>query len=205
MFALPSGNARASFGVGWREVAFEQKNLITGNGSVPEVTNSDRYVYSEISLPVLTKLSFNGALRYDDYSTFGGTTNPKIGAIWNVTPSLDIRANWGKSFKAPTLTQQYGASSVAVYKASAVGIAGAPSDATVLAASGANPDLAPERADVTTAGIAFHPQFLPDATVELGWFDIDYVRPSPCRSRETSTRQLDTELCVLAVPNQSTR
>src|SRR3546814_12879450 len=56
------------------------------------------------------------------------------------------------------------------------GIADAPADATVLYGTGGNQDLAPERAEVVTAGFVFRPSFAPGASIELGWFDIDYTQ-----------------------------
>src|SRR3546814_2693712 len=87
-----------------------------------------------------------------------------------------MRAVWGKSFKAPTITQQDQVKGLSLRTAQSFGIADAPADATVLYGTGGNQDLAPERAEVVTAGFVFRPSFAPGASIELGWFDIDYTQ-----------------------------
>lgn len=182
LFALPGGDARMSLGGGWRKSDYDQFDLIEQTPSI-EGSQAVRYAYDELYFPLIGEsqdipfvhsLSLNGALRYDDYNSFGGTTTPKLGILWTVTPSVDIRASWGKSFKAPTLTQLYQAQSATLFTASAVGVSGVPSSATVLMTSGGNPNLGPERANVATAGLVIRPSFLPGATIDLGAFDIDY-------------------------------
>ena len=198
MFALPGGDARLSFGGGWRKTEYAGRNRLTGaTGSTGIGMNSSRYVYSELYLPLINesqeipfvnRLSLNGAVRHDNYDRFGGATTPKIGFLWNIAPSLDIRASWGKSFKAPTPTQQFGSNNVSLRAATAFGIPGVPNTATVLIGGGGNPDLEPEQAEVITAGLVFRPSFLPGATLEMGWFDIDYsdrvVNPLPSSSAQ---------------------
>ena len=43
--------------------------------------------------------------RYDDYSDFGDTTNPKVAVRWSPIDSLAFRASWGTGFRAPSLAQ----------------------------------------------------------------------------------------------------
>lgn len=185
LLEVPAGEARLSLGGGWKKSEYEQANLRTGNVSIPTSSNSNQYGYAEIDVPLVAdehgirfvrRLSLNGALRHENYDTFGSETTPKMGAMWSVTHSLDVRASWGKSFKAPTLPQQYSALSAFLFAASEFGVADAPADATALRVIGGNPNLDPERAEVTTAGVVFRPSFLPGLTFDLGWFDIDYVQ-----------------------------
>lgn len=182
LFALPGGDARMSLGGGWRKSNFDQFNLVQQVASI-EGSETVRYVYGEVNFPLVgvnqevpfvRSLSLDSAIRYDDYDNFGGTTTPKLGILWSVTRSVDVRASWGKSFKAPILTQLYQAQSATLFPASALGVSGAPSNATVLMTSGGNPSLGPERANVATAGLVIRPSFLPNATIDLGAFDIDY-------------------------------
>lgn len=190
LFESSAGQTRLSLGGGWKESKFEEINRSTGTVIVPGNSNSSRYGYAEIDLPLVggdqevkfvSKLSLNGALRYEHYDSFGSETTPKLGVFWGVTDNFDVRASWGKSFKAPTLYQQYNGRFAYLWPASRFGVTDAPPSATVLRVIGGNPNLDPERAETTTAGIVFRPSFLPGLTAELGWFDIDYtervVRP----------------------------
>ncbi|MEJ6011340.1 TonB-dependent receptor plug domain-containing protein [Novosphingobium aquae] len=49
------------------------------------------------------ELTLSVAGRFDDYSDFGSTFNPKFGITWKPFDALRLRANWGKSFVAPSL------------------------------------------------------------------------------------------------------
>lgn len=185
LFALPGGQARLSVGGGYRRSSFRTDNLVTGQTSVSGASRSD-YGYGEIHLPLVSEeqeiplvraLSVSGALRHEKYNTFGETTTPKIGAIWSVTPSFDIKGSWGKSFKAPTLLQQYQAQLLYLYSASAIGGAAvsAPAGSTAFRRFGGNPDLDAEHAEVVTAGFVVRPSLLPGLSLEFSWFDIDYT------------------------------
>lgn len=44
--------------------------------------------------------------RYDHYSDFGSTFNPKIGVTWRPYDYIKFRGAWGKSFAAPSLMDQ---------------------------------------------------------------------------------------------------
>ncbi len=60
-------------------------------------------VYGELYAPVLRNLEATVAVRYDHYSDFGSTTNPKVGIKWTALPSLVLRGTWQTSFRAPGL------------------------------------------------------------------------------------------------------
>lgn len=47
------------------------------------------------------------SVRYDHDSTFGGETTPKIGATYFINKNARFKANWGKAFKAPTVSELY--------------------------------------------------------------------------------------------------
>jgi iron complex outermembrane recepter protein len=185
VFQAPAGEARMSLGAGWRESRFAQTNRGTGVAIVPEAAGTNRYAYAEIDVPLVSgeaprrfmqTLSFSGAVRHEDYDSFGGETTPKLGVFWRVNAALDVRASWGRSFKAPTLLQQHGGSFAYLWPASNFAVAGAPEGATVLRVTGGNPDLEPERARTATAGLVFKPARLPGTTIEAGWFLVDYTQ-----------------------------
>ena len=55
----------------------------------------------------LSKLSFTLGVRHDQYSTFGGTTNPRLGVIFSPTPRTDVKLLYGSAFRAPTACELY--------------------------------------------------------------------------------------------------
>ena len=70
----------------------------------------DRDVFAgaiEMSFPVLKNLELGAAVRYDDYSDFGSTTNPKFSLRFTPVQQLLLRASYNTGFVAPTLEQLY--------------------------------------------------------------------------------------------------
>jgi iron complex outermembrane receptor protein len=63
--------------------------------------------YAEAIIPVYQLAQVQAAVRREDYGGgIGSSTNPKITARLNAVPGiLALRASWGTSFQAPTLTQ----------------------------------------------------------------------------------------------------
>ena len=57
----------------------------------------------EMGIPLVRRIDINLSGRYDHYNDFGSTKNPKIAANWEVIEGLKLRANWSKSFVAPSL------------------------------------------------------------------------------------------------------
>ncbi len=88
---------------------------VTGFGGNSRNIAADRdfwAAFAEVNIPIVKNLEFNAAVRYDDYSDFGSTTNPKLSLRWNPVQQLLLRGSWGTGFVAPTLTQAYGANTV---------------------------------------------------------------------------------------------
>jgi outer membrane receptor protein involved in Fe transport len=56
---------------------------------------------------VLRDLEVQLAGRYDHYSDFGSTVNPKLGLRWQPRENLLLRGSAGTGFKAPTLQELY--------------------------------------------------------------------------------------------------
>ncbi len=85
--------------------------IIGGAGSNDSGTRDVQSTYAEFSIPATSALEINLAARVDKYSDFGTTANPKLAAKYKVGESTLLRASVGTGFKAPTLTQLYGANS----------------------------------------------------------------------------------------------
>ncbi len=62
-------------------------------------------VFGELAIPVLETLELQFAVRYEDYSDFGSTTDPKVAFIWNPVEDLSLRGSYGTAFRAPSLHQ----------------------------------------------------------------------------------------------------
>lgn len=46
-------------------------------------------------------------IRYDEYSDFGSTFNPRAALIWDVTPELTTKLLYGQAFRAPSFLEQF--------------------------------------------------------------------------------------------------
>ncbi|MBM6732856.1 TonB-dependent receptor plug domain-containing protein [Megasphaera stantonii] len=64
-------------------------------------------VYIQDEWMVNDKLLIIPSIRYDHDSSFGGETTPKIGATYFLNDHNRFKANWGKGFKAPTISELY--------------------------------------------------------------------------------------------------
>ncbi len=53
-------------------------------------------------------LDLSGATRYSDYSTFGGTTNSKLGLRWQLFDDLTLRSTVSQGFRAPSIGELFG-------------------------------------------------------------------------------------------------
>jgi iron complex outermembrane recepter protein len=182
---LPAGDLRAAIGYEGQSFHVLQTN---GMGSllVPIVTQAyhKRQVnsfYAEVFVPVfseknalpgLRELTLDVAGRTDRYSDVGRTTNPKVGINWSPVGGLTLRGSYGKSFRAPTISQIYGNTNSLFVQNYA--------DPTCncvrqgVARSGGNPQLKPETARTYTGGLDLVPAIAPDAKLSLTYFDIDY-------------------------------
>lgn len=58
----------------------------------------------DMQLPLMRKIDVDLSGRYDDYSDFGSTVNPKFGVDWQVITGLKLRADIATSFVAPPLS-----------------------------------------------------------------------------------------------------
>lgn len=182
-FALPGGDVRLAVGGGYRENRFRSVTLPDGRVK-DDGRDRSRFLYGEVYVPLVSarqdipfvrELSVSGAIRYEDYRSFGSTTTPKLGIVWGLTRDLEFKATWGRSYKVPTLLQRYQPAILDLFPTAVVGGVDYPSDAGVLFLQGGNPALSPERARTLTAGLAFHPEALRGLNLGVNGFDIDYT------------------------------
>ncbi len=85
-------------------------------GATKGTYDLDEY-YAELNVPILAdqdlakELSLSLASRYSDYSTFGDTTNSKIGLKWRPVDEVLVRGTVSEGFRAPTVSNLYGGGS----------------------------------------------------------------------------------------------
>ncbi|UUR06838.1 TonB-dependent receptor domain-containing protein [Sphingomonas glaciei] len=161
LFTLPGGGVKLATGYEGQEIRTILGSARGVVGTPITYRNFKRRVdsvYAEVLVPVFTsanaspgfqRLEFNAAVRYDDYSDVGQTTNPKFGVTYSPTRGVSFRGSYGTSFRAPLISQIYGNSNnlfVQTYQN--------PSGSPIVgvALSGANLDLKPEEATTWSVG-----------------------------------------------------
>jgi outer membrane receptor protein involved in Fe transport len=182
LFPLPGGSARLAFGGGYRSNGFHAFRTV-GDPQDVDVRQSVYYAYGELYLPFvspnqaipgLSALSLDVALRYEDYTGTDRLVTPKLGISYEPVPGLQIKGTWGKSFRAPTLYEQYTVQYANLYAAAAVGGSGYPASSTAIVLSGANPDLKSERATSWTVTAVVAPIGFSGFHAEISYFHINY-------------------------------
>ncbi len=140
-------------------------------------------VFGELNIPILKTLEGNIAVRYDHYSDFGSTTNPKFSLRYQPIQSLLLRGSWGTGFLAPSLYELWnpqapGLSQPGVSDPLRCPDPNAPDasnnpdcNTQYTATFGGNPDLKPQEANQTTVGFVWEP--LTGASIGADWFYID--------------------------------
>jgi iron complex outermembrane receptor protein len=94
----PDGSARA----GGAQVfpGFRPENAITA-------TRSAIAGYVDVEANITSAFLLGGAIRFENYSDFGSTTNGKLTARYKISDHTAIRGSASTGFRAPSLHQQY--------------------------------------------------------------------------------------------------
>ena len=80
---------------------------LAGSGAVREGDRNISAVAAEMNFPVLKNLELGASVRYDKYSDFGDTTNPKVSFRFTPTKELLVRGSYNRGFVAPSLYNLY--------------------------------------------------------------------------------------------------
>lgn len=86
-------------------------------GSFQDITSSANWslpasreiwaLYIQDELSITKNLRLTAGIRYDHYSDFGDTTNPRVGLVLNLSKKIDFKLLYGKSFRAPNFEELY--------------------------------------------------------------------------------------------------
>jgi iron complex outermembrane recepter protein len=125
------------------------------------------------SKPFLYALDLSAAVRTDDYSDFGRTTNPRLGLRWSPASSLSFRGSYGRSFRAPTEAEIFQGLVPEVYIYSFANPSG-PGTVPVIVSSASRP-LTAEKAKSTNFGVEYRPADIQGIDLTLNYYDIRYA------------------------------
>jgi len=89
-----------------REIA-SQASSSGLSGSLPKSGSRNiEALFGELNLPLIKDLEVQLALRVDNYSDVGNTTNPKVGLRYQPSKEVLLRASASTGFRAPTLFEK---------------------------------------------------------------------------------------------------
>jgi iron complex outermembrane receptor protein len=211
LFELSGKSVQASFGAEYREEDFsEQFDPQTASGAIIGVggvsADGERDVmalFAEFAVPLSDAIDITLAARYDDYSDFGSTFNPKVGASWSLTDELTLHTTLATGFKAPALHEVYAGEIFAfetVFDTTNCQAAQAANDPAgisqycdtvreVFSIASGNDDLDAEESDSFSAGLEWSP--LTDTRITIDYWHVendDAVVASPQFYIDNETR-----------------
>lgn len=141
---------------------------ISGSYNVKEV-------FGELAIPLLKDLPFarsidlNLAARYTDYSTSGGVTTWKIGANWELSRELRLRATRSRDIRAGNFAELFAPTTVSRQN---IRDPRRSTTYTTQVSSLGNPRLDPEIADTLTAGVVYQPLWLDGLRLSVDYYNI---------------------------------
>ena len=182
VFKLPAGDVMAAVGVDIRQEKYRFNGTETDlavrnnifNAPFDAVNNLNgvkrdvRAAYAEVLIPVTKSLEVTGSVRHDNYSGFGGTTNPKVTFRFAPVQEVLFRGSYSTGFRVPTFSQLFFGITESPYSGKdlvdpakcptlIVSTAAGCASITPTILSGGKPDLGPEKSKQSSLGIVFAP------------------------------------------------
>lgn len=150
-YAIRNGEPDAYFGLG-------ADGFAGFNPRTPTDAGRDAYaLFIDAEVRPFAQLLLGAAVRYDEYSDFGGETTWRATARFDAADGVALRGTVGTGFKAPSLQQQFfSAIQGALSAGQLVTVGTLPVSDPVARAVGAAP-LRPERSRNQTFGVVFGP------------------------------------------------
>ena len=180
IFELPGGNAKLAIGGQYRGEEFDSRIF----GQIPTLLDRDIFAaFGEVYIPIIgdansrngaQRLELTAAVRFEDYSDFGNTIDPKIGLLWTPIDGVNFRGTWGTSFRAPLFRELDELAFNAIGPVDVLDPSAPSGTIPIILIAGNNADLGPETAEAWTMGVDFAPEQLSGFNFSLTYFDIDY-------------------------------
>ncbi|HYE28067.1 MAG TPA: TonB-dependent receptor [Allosphingosinicella sp.] len=200
LFRIWGGDVQLAAGVDYRRETYEFNGSDAADANDPVIflaafdninalTPKHRTIkaaYAEVLVPIIRNmLDITGAVRIDDYTGFGSTTNPKVSVKFRPFDPVLFRGSYNTSFRVPTFNQIFNGITTAPYLGSDIadpvrcpgGVPTSPlgsgQPCAIIRpeiATGGNLELGPETAKQFSAGIVVTPAPLFSASVD--WWSI---------------------------------
>ncbi len=70
-------------------------------------SRSISYAFAQDEWSFAKDWTLTAGVRHDNYSDFGGTTNPRLALVWNAAYNIVVKAMHGTAFRAPSFAELY--------------------------------------------------------------------------------------------------
>jgi len=194
LFELPAGKVRAAFGTEYLRESFAGWSVPGSALTAAQIgvlvdRKKDREVksvFGELNVPLmgggsgLGELSVSLSGRYDHYSDFGGTFNPKIGVNFAPVDWLKLRGNWGTAFQAAGISlladpaPSFNITSQLVRPNAKAGLPITATRTNVITFSGADLPVDPQKAKTWSLGFDIKPPVLEGFSAGLTYYSLDF-------------------------------
>jgi len=198
LFGLPGGTALGAVGVDMRTEKYkfdgdQRPNANTVDALIFNVPFDNalatagtlkrdiKAVYGELLLPLVKGLELNLAVRSDEYTGFGRSTNPKASLRWAPNDQILVRGAYSTGFRVPTFKQMFDPFTISTYtgadftdpaKCPARTVSATPGCESIRPdiLFGGRAELKPEEAKMKSFGIVFAPTT--DLSASVDWWEI---------------------------------
>ena len=177
-----AGPISTAFGVEYRKESLkrevddvsEQAGFLITNAQPLEGDYNVKEGFGEVLVPIFNtdtgqSLSFNGAVRYTDYSTSGTVLTWKTGLTFDPFEELRLRGTISRDIRAPSIGEVF-LKTLLLFENIENPFTGT-SDFTKILNTG-NADLQEERALTKTFGLVYSPNWLEGLRLSVDWYDI---------------------------------
>lgn len=66
-----------------------------------------QYLIAQDEWAIAPDWTLTGGIRFDHFSDFGNTTNPRLALVWKANYNISAKAIFGRAFRAPSFSEQY--------------------------------------------------------------------------------------------------
>jgi len=200
LFDLPGGPLQVALGIDWRRENYSFNGSAAAATDQPVIflaafdnvnalkpkSRTVKAAYAEVDLPVFDMLDITAAVRIDDYSGFGTTTNPKVSAKFTPMDWLMFRGSYSTGFRVPSFNQIFNGVTESPYSGSDLADpvscpGGVPTSAYLSGLpcaqirpniwTGGNLNLGPETAKMASLGVVLRPA--PKWSLSADWWMIN--------------------------------
>ena len=118
---------------------------------LPEKTRINKYAFIQDIWNIVADWEVTAGVRYDHYSDFGSTVNPRAALVWSVNHDLTAKILYGEAFRSPSFAQTLNINNPVVL---------------------GNPDLDPEKMKSTELAFDYRPS--PEISYGLTLFHYEW-------------------------------